>query len=240
MWTTARYLPTTLFSLRPAMATSSGAQTLLVPTPFSIKMALVTAALRLWGLEEGIKYWPAIRDMEVALRGPDTLVVNKTFIKIQRFTRFAKNKPEEFAQVMEEQRYPFNPTIAYREFVYYGDVVDLAFRSQQELPFDTLLPQLTYFGKRGSFWQLQALPTTSETLPDDWTLLTTTQSSFSVTGTLQMLDDCGSNLTWDHIDVYSSKSIKLGDDERVLRPVVLPYHLERSSYRYNLYRREEH
>ena len=45
MWMVARYAPTALFSLKPAAATSSGGKTLICPTPFSIKMALLDAAL---------------------------------------------------------------------------------------------------------------------------------------------------------------------------------------------------
>jgi hypothetical protein len=45
-WLIAEYQPTALFSLKISSATSSVGKTLVVPTPYSIKMALVDAAFR--------------------------------------------------------------------------------------------------------------------------------------------------------------------------------------------------
>ena len=52
----------------------------------------------------------------------------------------------------------------------------------------------------------------------------------------QMLDDCGPNMTFEHADIYNAKRITLGK-ERILRHVVLPYQLTRSSRGYSLYQR---
>jgi len=43
-------------------------------------------------------------------------------------------------------------------------------------------------------------------------------------------------MTFDHADIYSAKRITLGK-ERILRHVVLPYRLARSSRGYSLYER---
>lgn len=53
MWVSAEYEATALFTLKPALATSSGGKTLLVPTPYSIKMALLDVACRLEGSRSG-------------------------------------------------------------------------------------------------------------------------------------------------------------------------------------------
>lgn len=239
MWTTARFLPTSLFSLRPALATASGAQSLLVPTPYAIKMALVNSAIRIGGLEQTITWWPAIRGLEVAIALPEAIVVNKTFIKIQRPTRVNKGNLEEMEAVLAEGVYPMGPTIAFREFVQFGGEVSLALRSPADsnMPLAQLLTLVNYLGKRGGFWQLQMLPEVIDYLDNSWTELTRPSTSFAIDGTLQMLDDCGTRLTWDHINVFTTKSIKLGNEERVLRTVVLPYRLRRSSYRYTMYER---
>ena len=52
MWLVARYAPTALFSLKPSLATSSGATTLLAPTPYALKMALLDVAYRTLGIVE--------------------------------------------------------------------------------------------------------------------------------------------------------------------------------------------
>lgn len=44
LWVTARLTVNTFFSLRPASSTSSGGKTLLTPTPFALKMALLDVA----------------------------------------------------------------------------------------------------------------------------------------------------------------------------------------------------
>jgi hypothetical protein len=240
MWTIARYEPTGLFSLRPALSTASGAQSLLVPTPFAIKMALLDNAIHLHGVEAGIAWWPVLRDLSVALALPRVIVVNKTFIKIQRPTRVTKGNPEEVAEAKAAGVYPLGPTIAFREFVQFGGELSVAIQPKDqalEVPLAQLLAHITYLGKRGGFLQLQAMPTVVENLDAQWIELTRPVEGFSIYGTLQVLDDCGAGLSWDHVNIYSTKNIKVGSNERVLRSIVLPMRLERSSYRFSLYTR---
>jgi hypothetical protein len=45
----ALFRPTALFSLRDSNSTSSGAKSLLLPSPYSIKMALISQAISLGG-----------------------------------------------------------------------------------------------------------------------------------------------------------------------------------------------
>jgi hypothetical protein len=52
-WLIARYQPTSLFSLKHGDATSTGGKSLLVPTPFAIRMALLDAAIRTEGIAAG-------------------------------------------------------------------------------------------------------------------------------------------------------------------------------------------
>jgi len=65
-------------------------------------------------------------------------------------------------------------------------------------------------------------------------LTPTTMEPFRMDGTLQMLDDCGSSLSFAHANVYTDKRITMGK-ERVIRHVVLPYHVLRSSRSYSWY-----
>ena len=59
MWTIARFASTSLFSLRPANATTSGGKSLLTPTPFAIKMSLLDVAIRVYGVEQGTRKVPS-------------------------------------------------------------------------------------------------------------------------------------------------------------------------------------
>jgi hypothetical protein len=51
-----------------------------------------------------------------------------------------------------------------------------------------------------------------------------------------VLDDCSPRLTFEQANVYSGKPITLGK-ERILRHIVLPYRLTRSSRGFSLYER---
>jgi hypothetical protein len=139
---------------------------------------------------------------------------------------------------------PLGSTIAYREYVSFGGTVSIAAQvsTGDHLPdvLTELFTHITYLGKRGSFLQLLARPTAINDGDLDvaagWVTLTQDQASFTMGGTLQMLDDCGPKMTFDHADIYNSKRITLGK-ERILRHIVLPYQLTRSSRGFSLYER---
>jgi hypothetical protein len=250
-WIIADYHPVSFFSLRPAHATASGGQTLLTPTAFALKMALLNVAIQTAGVAEGERRFPAIRDLRIAVRPPDQITVLKSFAKIRRPIRLGSGdvRDDEIADALEKGHYPFAPTIAYRELVQFGDPLAPAAASVlriacASLPGDlpawlaeTLLA-INYLGKRGGFMQVMAPPIVVAEPEGDFTELTRDSTDFTFDGTLQMLDDCGEAMTFEHANIYSEKRIRLGV-ERVLRHVVLPYRLARSSRGYSLYERLE-
>lgn len=239
MWTVVQYLPTALFSLKPATATSSGGKTLICPTPFALKMALLDAALRLRGDTAVKPSWALIRDLRIRIRLPQQIVVVNTFTKI---VRPKKNGPsdDDGTGLLT----PLGSTIAYREYVSFGGTIGLAFQTSggDLLPADLadLFAQINYFGKRGGFMQLLAPPALAEhadvSEQDGWVAVTEDQASFSLGGTLQMLDDCGAKLTFDQVNIFSGKRMTLGKD-RIIRHVVLPFGVTRSSRGFSLYER---
>ena len=239
MWTVARYLPVAPFSLKPASATASGGMTLLVPTPYALKMALVSAAIRVLGLAEGERLFPLLRDCTIAIAPPQNMVVMKSFGKIQRLLKDKSNE-QKAQDAMERKHWPMQPTIAYREYVFYQGDLQLALAAPPASTLPEIVPQLlaalNYFGKRGGFVQLAAAPTQVETLPAA-RFVPLTSADFTVvhqTGTLQMLDDCGPTLTFQRANIYTPDRIALGK-ERILRHIVLPYQLLRSSRSYSWY-----
>jgi hypothetical protein len=139
---------------------------------------------------------------------------------------------------------PLGSTIAYREYVSFGGAIRIATQmaSGDMLPnvLSGIFAQVNYLGKRGSFLQLLSPPAQAEesdvTAEGGWVALTEDQISFSFGGTLQMLDDCGARMTFEHADIYSGKRITLGK-ERVLRHIVLPHQRTRSSRGFTLYER---
>lgn len=245
MWLIADYAPTTFFSLKPAVATSTGGKTLLCPTPFALKMALLDTAIRSRGVAEGERLFPRIRDLQIALRPPRYAVVNNTFTKILKPRRGKVTEDEDLGLSIA-----LINTIAFREFVQFGgsasEKMELAFSVPDEEGADSflksLLPQLNYLGRRGGFFQLQSIGQQSwsiETLRENgYTLLTESSRSFHRDGLLQMLDDCGAKMRFEHANIYDKKRIRSGQ-ERIIHHVVLPYRLARSSKSYSYYQRIE-
>jgi hypothetical protein len=71
---------------------------------------------------------------------------------------------------------------------------------------------------------------------DGWIGITEDQTSFHVGGTLQMLDDCGTKVSFDQVNIYSDKRMTLGKD-RVIRHIVFPFDMVRSGRDFTLYER---
>ena len=255
MWMLARYLPVTPFSLKPASVTSSGGKTLLVVTPYALKMALLDVAIRTLGLKAGEELFPLLRDLSIAVALPQDILVFKTFTKIWRPVESKDSKKsdetqeafelrmqEKLAEKMERGQYPYYSTISFREYVTYRDAFHLALSAPggtalpDELP--ALLSGINYLGKRGGFIQITEPPHISTEPPDGQFVDLTAQGvqPFVVTGVLQILDDCGSSLTFSKADIYNDAKITLNKD-RIFRHIVLPYELKRSSRGYSWYQR---
>lgn len=241
MWHIATYHATSLFSLRPYNATTSGGKTLVTPTPFAFKMALLDVAIRTYGIQIGVGGFPFLRDLSVAIKLPQHLIVNNTFIKILRPHKGNEAK-DQFGTGLKGK---MGNTIAYRELVYFGGSLEIAIRNKAEEPPDysvgKLLSQINYLGKRGGFMQFEEVRN-SENLSSDFTLLTPeAEAPFSAHGILQMMDDCGPKMTFEHADVYSKKRINLNNAKgRIIKPVVLPYHSIKSSRGFTLYEKNTH
>ncbi|MEW5814806.1 MAG: hypothetical protein AB1798_05345, partial [Spirochaetota bacterium] len=146
-WLVAEYRPTSLFSLKISLATSSVGKTLVVPTPYSIKMSFVDAAFRA-GLpdEECADFLKSLVDVDVRIAPPNTACITHTFVKVRQESR--DNNPLR----------PYIPNIAYREVVHHHGnwrwAFDLA--AGDELLTQRLVriaPHVSYIGKRGSFIQ---------------------------------------------------------------------------------------
>ena len=234
MWFITEYRPVGLFSLKHALATSSGGKSLLVPTPFALKMALLDAACRRYGVSQAKEMWPSLRDLSIALLPPKRAIVTNLFTRVLKPRRNPAKPGTAHAG-------PLGKTIAFREYVWNeGDLV-IAFGlvNEERAPeLGELFLQINYLGKRGGFVQLMRPPQLVERLPVGLVSLNPSgdQTAFDSRGLLQMLDDCGPKMTFEHADIYSGKRVTLGK-ERVLRHVVLPYRLVRSSKSYSLYER---
>ena len=230
MWVSATYKPTTFFSLKPSNATSSGGKTLLTPTPYAIKMALLDAAIRTCGISYGEEAWDWIRGLSIAVRVPDRALVNNVFTRILKPTR-SKDKDG------------YDRTIGYREYVHFIGAMKLAFEIQNDFLVDAkgqqlnkLLSHITYLGKRGGFVQLIPPVQSLDTLPADFTLLSEKRDTWHIQSQLQHLDDCDDEMTFEQADIYSGKNVRVGKERHTFL-AMLPYRLRRSSRSFSDYER---
>lgn len=109
-WLIAQFEPVCLFSLRMTNTTSKGGKTLLVPTPYSVKMALIDACFR---SEDSTiakvtaqRTFDLVKGRRIRFLPPPHCVVQNTFVKALDAER--------------DGNLPFKQTIVYREFVYFA------------------------------------------------------------------------------------------------------------------------
>ena len=232
MWLIAEYAATTLFTLKPATATASGGKTLLVPTPFAIKMALLDVACRLEGQPAAERAWDTwLAELRVALRPAQAVVVNNTFIKILK----PRRNP---AQPGTQHAGFFQQTISYREYAQLVGPFGIALEASDEDMAAALarwLVNVNYLGKRGSFVQIQDVPYLADRLPVDFIAVGGELSQgILIDALLTQLDDVGEGMTFDRANIYSGKRIQLGK-QRILHHIALPYRLVSSSRGYSHY-----
>jgi hypothetical protein len=240
MWLIAPYEPVTLFTLKSGLATATGAKTLLVPTPFAIRTALLDIAIRVEGVEHGPDAFSLISKLDICLSLPAYASVTNLFAKILKPTRSDKEKAEAMQQ-----------TIAFREYVHWQGMLALGF-GEEATVLDRIaewLPHLNYLGRRGGFIQLKP-PLEyieNDVVPDKFTSLTrsavdqngkTVSDQFPL-GLMQMVDDWGPTLTYEKANVFDEATISrpgTGQD-RLRYGVVVPYQFRRAGRSYTLYER---
>jgi hypothetical protein len=158
-WLVVEYEPTALFSLKLSLATSSVSKTLLVPTPYSIKMAFVDAGFRASLSDADCKdFLRSLVGIDVRICPPRAACITHTFLKVRQEPK----TPDPLR--------PYIDSIAYREFAHHQgnwkwafDLVggDDLFASRLV----TVAPHVNYIGKRGSFVQFVGLSRQSQLGP---------------------------------------------------------------------------
>lgn len=186
------YRPTSLFSLKDSNATSSGAKSLLLPSPYSIKMAIINKAISYDNVDfnKELDKFAYIRDARISYRISGDYCVNKCCVKIQK----------------KRDKDPFKPTISFREYVFVNDDIEIIFEVESEPAKDFLMQYLyriNYFGKRGCFFQfIEYKQEPSKPNVDEFDIKNIAQ------GILQEYDDFDKSLTFEGVNIYSSAQTK--------------------------------
>jgi hypothetical protein len=195
-WAIFRYRPTTLFSLKTSRATSTVGKTLLVPTPYSIKMAFLDAGIRFALVTDAEAFVRVLRTTEVHIGVPENACVTGTVQKIRQEPK----KPS------AEQ--PYISNIALREVVFFSGPLLIAFDSVSCPPeIDAIAPAVNYFGKRGSFFQFEASERRDQ-LDATFTWPTAQTQQVPSRCHLATLDDFGPEATFDALNSFSASAMK--------------------------------
>jgi hypothetical protein len=221
-------------------ATNKGGKTLIAPTPYAVKMALLDACFRRFSAAEAAARACALFDQlkgrAVRLRPPKHCVVNNTFVKVLDWSREAADGP-------------FRNTIAYREFAFFaGDELLVAvgtagLRDDARSILEDLFAHINSLGKRGGFWQFAGCERLQGPLPFGFTV-PRLDASFEQIATYRMtqaLDDFGEALCEAHdgferVSTYGSGSVRLGE-HRTLTATAIPYERRSASRHFTWYTR---
>jgi hypothetical protein len=214
----AIYRPTALFSLRDSNSTSSGAKSLLLPSPYAIKMAFISQAISFGGEDfREQERFEIIRDAKISYHIQGDFCVNNCFVKIQK----------------QRDNEPFKSTVSFREYVFLDDDIEIIFEvvnglfSNENIAFlKKYLYRINYFGKRGCFFQFVRYSDN----PNEPNIKVFDASKPSF-GILQEYDDFGNNLSFENVNSYSDANTK-----RVKQLLVLPLQCGYSSKSYTSYK----
>jgi hypothetical protein len=214
----AIFQPTTLFSLKESNSTNSGAKSVLMPSAYAIKMALLNQILTLEGLElikdvkkangklaNVSKYFKFVKELQIDFHicNENAFVVNNSFVKIL--------KPE-------RDNPGFQRTVSFREYVYIKGNLELIFTAKSEEQANFLkkyIHKINYFGKRGSFFQFIEYKSESHE-PN----VKTFDRKGLGPGILQSYDNFDESVTFEQVNNYSSSPTKRKQEIKVI-PVSL-------------------
>ncbi|MGI0485891.1 hypothetical protein ACN4EK_10670 [Pantanalinema rosaneae CENA516] len=230
-WLTVSYQPVSLFSLKRSDATSMAARSNLVPTPYAIKMALLKVLLEAQGSHHGDDFdrwikqeFAWIRDLEIFVQPPETLIVNRNGYKLRYYDQTADKTDKSRLTI------PLQDGFVFREWVHLeGNLKICAGKSDRLLELEQLFAQINYFGKRGCFFQY--LPEATQHAPEP-----VFQPDPDRGFTVQPMDDLGDKSSFSRINPFSTEKAQLGKD-RLIKPGFLPLKLTSTSTRYDLYTR---
>ncbi|MFW6028819.1 MAG: hypothetical protein ACOCRO_01050 [Halanaerobiales bacterium] len=205
MWLEVEYIPTALFSFKDINATNTAATTLLFPTPFAVKMGLISQCIQKYDIEKAENLFSGIKKKEMGFSLPDIAVINKTFGRINDLrNRTGRSKP------------------AYREYVYFKGVLKVAINIEN-MDIETvkilkeLFIRINYFGKKGSFMQYKRCREV-ESISSDYVSLLNEDYNLNLSNKsiIQQTEDIPAEASFEAINIYNSdEKLNRKDNEKV-------------------------
>lgn len=231
-----KYIPTSLFSLKESNSTNSGAKSLLLPSPYSIKMAILNQAITIGGELQSLQTknseeFRYIRDakIEFYIEDESFFCVNNSFVKILKLKEDKRSKKQK-----EEDNSEFIPgfgqTVAFREYIYLSNPLEIIFEVKNEIQKNYLkkyLHKINYFGKRGCFFQFVDY----RDEPNDANVIEFSSTNL-IPGIIQEYDDFDTKTTFDNVNSFSGSTTK-----RKKTLLLLPILSQSSSKSFRVYKK---
>ncbi len=220
MWLETEYIPTSLFSFKDIKATNTAATSLLFPTPFGVKMALISEAIQKFDLEKGKMIFNLIKNKKIKYYLPQEAVVNKTFGRINDLrNKVGRSKP------------------AYREYVFLKGSLKISINIKEQSKAEIKLLKklfigINYFGKKGSFMQFKSFNITDELNPNYLKLMDEDEISFEYKSIIQFTEDIPPKATFAAINIYNSTESLKRDYNKNLFLVNIERTLSGDGYQY--------
>jgi hypothetical protein len=235
-WWIATVEPTALFSLRPSATTSAGGKTLLLPTPYAVKAAILDAIYRADGVPAAQAVFPALKCAAVALLPPERLAVTNTFMRAMRMAR--DDGAEEGSGDGNAPRGQFGSTLLYREVCCFGGALEIGIAMPEpDERVRSALWRLSSLGRRGGFVQVVDVrtdvaphPLAVVVDPEGW------QPERLAGQVVAQLDDFGPGLTIDVLSPFSEADARW-DRDRVMHFRILPLRMVGASRHFTRYER---
>ena len=130
---------------------------------------------------------------------------------------------------------PFKSTVAFREYVYLRDEIQIAFdmselSDEQKIFLKNWFPCINYFGKRGSFFQFSGIKT-KKVLPDNYVRLIT--ESYKP-GLMFPMDDVDKTAEFKNMNNYN---FQIKNAKRVSKVYIFPFKQVEANKNYSLFAR---
>ncbi len=211
------------FALKPSNVTNMSGRTLLLPTPYAIKMALIDRAIVRFGFEKSKEIFPAIRDLRIYWAGPLTIGVMQVIEKGYRLARSTTKSQ-----------------IRVQEYCTYSGSFYITFESKSsdavgEL--SQLIRMLFRLGRSGSIINCEYLFRNVEAIDRDWISLGDPLDYSEITrGIVQRMDDMRHDVSLTDVSTYNLQS---PNQLRFQYDIIIPYKLGYASDNFIVYERIE-
>lgn len=236
VWIRATYVFASTFSYRIPYFSSSYALSAPVPSPSTVKLALVASIInRTSDIEAGKKLFERIRCSMITFELPERIITLRAFIKRLKQKRKGQETTikTSFGELVER----FESTFGIREYIIYDGPIHVYIDAQDESVQDVLksLKLVQYFGSSDS---LCTCLETNVSGPDLQKCIRPVDSKiemFDKKGMIFLLTDFTEKTTFESVNSLSGKKLKKG--ELLQKPYFFPLEVVKKEKNCTMYRR---